>query len=324
MQVVRRLIAFVFGLFVLLPFGYLYYLYDRFGFYLTELVGGSLNPGGRIVVITGCDSGFGRMLAAQLDKLGYSVVALCLKDESVDDLKQEMSSSSRFHALQCDVTSQESVDRAVDAVAKLHNNKIFALVNNAGVLDFAPIEWMPMSAFEKDMAVNYFGTVRVSKAFLPMLRRHSRAGARIVNIASIAGTISFQTTAAYSASKYAVEAFSDALRREMDMFGVKVIVIEPSVHKTPMLLDFASGIDKYWNGLAQEIKDDYTVAFKDKAAKTLREQASHPPQGVVDAIKSSLRHLSPLCRYKVGFDAQSSLAALALTNDYIQDCLVQQ
>lgn len=126
----------------------------------------------------------------------------CLKEESVKELTEKC--SSRFLAKVTDVTNQKQVDEFVAAADEWSNGHIYALVNNAGVLDYGPIEWVPMSHFERDMNVNYFGVVRMTKAFLPLLRKKKQS--KIINIASVAGTVSAGLTAPYSASKYAVEA----------------------------------------------------------------------------------------------------------------------
>jgi len=281
---------------------------------------GTNQPGGRTVVITGCDTGFGRMAAVQLDALGYRVIAACLKEESVKELTEKC--SQRFNAFVCDVTKDKDVAAFAAQVEKVTSNgSIYALINNAGVLDYGPIEWVPMAHYYRDMEVNYFGLVRMTRAMLPFLRKK---GGRVVNVASIAGTISVGFTSPYSATKYAVQAFSDALRREMSKFNLDVVIIEPSIMKTPMVDDF-NAFEKLHESLPSSIQEDYGKDYLPKAVETVKKwkKSENDPQLVVNGMKAALSATYPATRYRCGWDAQSQFPILAHLPGFLQDCLLE-
>ena len=178
------------------------------------------------------------------------MVALCLREESVKELQEKC--SSRFHALICDVTATdvEYWKGLQDSVSKISNGKIYAIVNNAGVLHYGPIEWVDLPTFQADMNVNFYGIVRVTKCLLPLLKK-TKSGGRIVNVASVAGFFSAAFTSPYSCSKYAVEGFSEALRREMAGFNIEVVLVEPAIMQTAMLNDY----DKFGSLFEQQPQD---------------------------------------------------------------------
>ena len=174
--------------------------------------------------VTGCDSGFGSVVVKELAALGYGVFATHMLPASADTLR---SAHANILPLRVDITSQASVDEAAKAIAS-HlgpGQTLQGLVNNAGIMvQSGPAEWTPADNFEKMFAVNLIGASRVTNSVLPLLRK-SRG--RIVNVASLAGRVSMPFLAAYSASKYAMEGYSDCLRRELYAWGVTVHIIEP-------------------------------------------------------------------------------------------------
>nr|XP_045614241.1 D-beta-hydroxybutyrate dehydrogenase, mitochondrial-like [Procambarus clarkii] len=128
---------------------------------------------GKVVLVTGCDSGFGNTLALHLDKLGFRVIACCLgkEGEGVQRLRDE--GSPRLHPLQLDVTSQDQLKTAVINVKKLipEGEELWGLVNNAGISTFGEVEWVPDATYRKVLEVNLLGTVAATKTFLPLIRR---------------------------------------------------------------------------------------------------------------------------------------------------------
>ncbi|XP_066266311.1 D-beta-hydroxybutyrate dehydrogenase, mitochondrial-like [Branchiostoma lanceolatum] len=184
---------------------------------------------GKAVFITGCDSGFGFRLAKRLDSLGFTVFAGCLLADSGGEGSKTLRAecSSRLSTVQIDVTDDGQVQAAVQQVKDrlpAGSKGLYALVNNAGVWQPGQIEWVGIAAYRRVMEVNAFGTVRVTKAFLPLIRR---AKGRVVNISSEAGLHSPPTVSAYHMTKAAIEFFSDALRHEMHKWGVKVVIVQP-------------------------------------------------------------------------------------------------
>ncbi|CAL1280253.1 unnamed protein product [Larinioides sclopetarius] len=191
-----------------------------------------INPNKKAVFITGCDSGFGFQLAKRMDSKGYHVFAGCLFPMSGGAAELKSSCSSRFCTVHIDVTQDDSVLNAKEFVEKnLGDCELWAVVNNAGVYKGSSLEFTPMSNFEDSLQVNTLGQVRVTKAFLPLLRRSK---GRIVNVNSLAGRIAVFPMNCYSMSKFAAIAFTTCLRHEVEPFGMKVISIEPEFFKTPL------------------------------------------------------------------------------------------
>lgn len=185
------------------------------------------------MVPTGCDTGFGHLLANKLNAEGYTVYAGCLNPtgRGPQDLLKFAKFPQRLHLLQLDVTKNEDIVAALALVKdslQMKKEKLWGLVNNAGIAKFGLLEWGQISDYEKLFDVNVLGMCRVTRAFLPLLRKSK---GRVVNVASLAGRIAVPGLGIYSMSKHAVVAFSEALRREMLPWGVKVISIEPAGYK---------------------------------------------------------------------------------------------
>ncbi|KAG8129487.1 hypothetical protein E2320_016209 [Naja naja] len=167
----------------------------------------------KYIFITGCDSGFGKQLARQLDARGLRVLATCLTPEGAEQLEKVTSPCLKTTLL--DVTSTESVAAATEWVEKQRSNEsvstgLWGLVNNAGVsFPLAPNQWLTKDDFAKVLNVNLLGVVDVTLHLLPLIRR---ARGRVVNVSSLAGRIAYGG-GGYSPSKFALEAFSDSLRQ---------------------------------------------------------------------------------------------------------------
>ena len=176
----------------------------------------------QVVLVTGCSSGIGRAVAERLTAAGYTVVATARDVESLDDV-------GATTKLALDVTDPCAVEAAVEATLKRHG-RIDVLVNNAGYAVRGAIEEVPDDALRQMFDVNVFGVLRMVRAVAPVLRR--QGAGRIITIGSIAGKISTPANGIYSASKYAIEGLSDALRLELGPFGVAVSLVEPGAIET--------------------------------------------------------------------------------------------
>ncbi len=175
----------------------------------------------RSVLITGCSTGIGRATALRLASAGWTVYATARQPSSLTELE---AAGCRIMAL--DVTDEASMEAAVAAVEK----PLGALVNNAGYSQSGALETLPMESVRRQFETNVFGLLRLTQLVLPQMRE---AGAgRIVNLSSMGGRLTFPGGGAYHATKYAVEALSDALRVEVAPFGIDVIVVEPGLIKT--------------------------------------------------------------------------------------------
>lgn len=168
----------------------------------------SLPASDAFVFITGCDSGFGRLLALRLDQRGFRVLASCLTPSGAEDLQRV--ASSRLHTTLLDVTDPQSVQRAAKWVeTHVGEAGLFGLVNNAGVTGIiGPTPWQTREDFLPVLNVNTLGPIGVTLALLPLLRQ---ARGRVVNITSVLGRLA-ANGGGYCVSKFALEAFSDSLR----------------------------------------------------------------------------------------------------------------
>jgi NAD(P)-dependent dehydrogenase (short-subunit alcohol dehydrogenase family) len=195
----------------------------------------------RAVVVTGASTGIGRACAEHLAARGFYVFAGVRKPE--DSAALDAALGERGRALTLDVRDVEALAAAADVVrAHLEGRALAGLVNNAGVALPGPALIQPMSEIEQVLDVNFLGVVRTCQAFGPLLSGGMETGGasrkwspgRIVNITSVSGKFGYPFTAAYVASKHAVEGFSDSLRRELQLVGVDVIVVGPGAVKTPI------------------------------------------------------------------------------------------
>ncbi|XP_027643096.1 D-beta-hydroxybutyrate dehydrogenase, mitochondrial-like isoform X2 [Falco biarmicus] len=169
--------------------------------------------------------------------------------------------SDRMKVLQMDVCSDQEVAQAVDFVKrtlKEPEEGLWGLVNNAGVSTFGEVEFASLDNYKKVAEINLWGTVRVTKAFLPLIRR---AKGRVVNITSMLGRMASPSRSCYCVSKFGVAAFSDCLRQEMYRWGVRVILIEPSNFVAATGILTADSIDKQaealWSGASHTVQEDY-------------------------------------------------------------------
>ncbi|NWX25035.1 RDH16 dehydrogenase, partial [Aegotheles bennettii] len=209
----------------------------------------------KFVLITGCDSGFGNLLARQLDSRGLRVVAACLTESGAARLRA--TASSRLQTLLLDVTSSQSIAEATAWIRECVGDRgLWGLVNNAGIaIPTAPNEWLTKDDFVKVLDVNLLGLIEVTLSLLPLVKR---ARGRVVNVASVMGRISF-FGGGYCISKYGVEAFSDSLRLEMRRFGVKVSMIEPGYFKTAITAteNLEKNFLSIWEKVPEETKASY-------------------------------------------------------------------
>ncbi|MDQ6760672.1 MAG: SDR family oxidoreductase [Acidobacteriota bacterium] len=188
------------------------------------------------VLVTGCSSGIGFATALDLARAGHQVLATMRHPERAPQLEDTAAREKvRIKVLPLDVDSDESVSACFKAIAE----PIDVLVNNAGVEIHGSVEELPMSSMIAVMNTNCFGAVRCIKAVLPQMRER-RSGC-IVNVSSISGRIANSPLSAYCASKFALEAFSEALAGEVKPFNIRVALIEPGIQDTRMARDISKG-----------------------------------------------------------------------------------
>uniref|UniRef100_A0A8C5PBE2 Retinol dehydrogenase 7 n=1 Tax=Leptobrachium leishanense TaxID=445787 RepID=A0A8C5PBE2_9ANUR len=263
------------------------------------------NLSDKYVLITGCDSGFGNLLARQLDRRGMRVLSACLTEKGADNLKKE--TSSRLQTVILDVTNSQSVSSAAIWVAQVVGDKgLWGVVNNAGIsIPTAPNEWLTKEDFYKVLNVNLLGVVDVTLQMLPLIRK---ARGRVVNVASVAGRLTI-CGGGYCMSKYGVESFSDSLRREMNPFGVKVCIVEPGffqtlVTDTNIQKDFCR---KAWTRLPEETRRSYGQQYYDTYCSTLEKTLGRSNSNlslVTNCMEHALTAQHPWTRYSAGLDAK--------------------
>lgn len=179
----------------------------------------------KTVLITGCSSGIGLESAHDLKRQGFQVLAACRKAEDVARMN-----GLGFTGIQLDLDAPESVDRAADEVLALCGNRLYGIFNNAGFGVYGPLSTISRAQMEQQFSANFFGAHQLTMRLLPAMIPHGEG--RIVMTSSVMGLISTPGRGAYAASKYALEAWADALRMELRHTGIKVSLIEPGPIRT--------------------------------------------------------------------------------------------
>lgn len=253
------------------------------------------------ILVTGASTGIGRELAISFaEQTKYFVYAAVRKE--VDAIKLRSLNISNLHPILLDVTSEESVASAIEKVSSNNKWPLIALVNNAGIAHAAPMEFVPISAVKDIFEVNVYGLLRVTQACVPLLRVTK---GRIINIGSIAGKITTPLMGAYSASKHAVEALSDALRRELKHWNIQVSIIEPGMVATPIWETSINRSNELMDHLPVDGRKLYENFFKAKLngiEKNLK--MATQPVDVYKAVLDAIESLNPKTRYLVGKDAK--------------------
>jgi NAD(P)-dependent dehydrogenase (short-subunit alcohol dehydrogenase family) len=188
------------------------------------------------VLITGVSTGIGFDGARYLIQRGYRVFGSVRSQADADHVRQAL--GAHFTPLVFDVTDEVAIAAAVEQVrAAVGERGLHALVNNSGISGAGPLMHFPMSEIRRMFDVNVFGLLAVTRAFLPLLgarRDCPHAPGRVINISSISGGLVFPLVGAYGASKHAVEALTDGLRRELSIYRIDVVAIEPGNIRTPI------------------------------------------------------------------------------------------
>ena len=245
------------------------------------------------VLITGCSSGIGRATALAAHAAGHTVVATARRAETLDDMP------AGIHRVALDVCDAASVTNAVDHAITLTGG-ITALVNNAGFGQSGPIEMLTEEQITHQFETNVYGPLRLIRAVLPAMRE--RGHGRIVNVSSAAGKFSTPFLGIYCASKFALEAISDALRVEVAPFGIRVVVVEPG----PIATNFG---DVALHSVGEAVLGDQSNPYYARANKvTEMEEALAPltkqPEDVAKVIIRGIEAKRPKTRYTITLPAK--------------------
>lgn len=249
------------------------------------------------IVITGASSGIGEACALHFHKKGYRVFAGVRKAEDGEALRQK--TSERLTPLIMDITDPPSIQAAARSIDR---KEISGLVNNAGIVVSGPVELVPIERLRQQLEVNVIGQVAVIQAFMPLLRN---GRGRIVNIGSIAGRSALPFTGPYSASKYALEAITEALRMELAEWAMSVSIVEPGAIRTPIWEKGFKSTNEMLAEVPEEGLDLYRYMLgKMRKAAEIQAKAANPVDEVVKAVDHALTSPHPKTRYVVGREAK--------------------
>ena len=250
---------------------------------------------GDVVIITGTSSGIGLAAAVECAASGFRVVATMRNVDRQDALlKAAAARSVKVDVEQLDVTAVEAADKVRELILKY--GPPYGLVNNAGIGVGGVFEEQSEKDIRDQFETNVFGLMAMTRAVLPAMRAGSRG--RIVNLSSLSGRVGLPAASTYAATKHAVEGFSEALRWEVEPFGISVCLIEPGTFKTPIFFE---------NQRKGELLDpDGPYAAMSRRIEAIVQQSAEnakPPDHVGRAIARVLREPSPPFRTLVGADA---------------------
>lgn len=277
----------------------------------------SHNPS-KVVLITGCSSGIGRAAALRLAAAGHVVYATARRPESIAELQEK---GCRVLAL--DVTDEASMTAAVGRIEAEHG-AVGVLINNAGYSQSGAVEAVPVERMRAQFETNVWGAIRLAQRVLPGMRRQ-RWG-KIVNVSSMGGKFVLPGGGVYHASKYALEALSDALRFEVRGFGVDVVLIEPGLIKTsfseaavatiePPKTEAAAAYSGFNEAIARATKEAYE--------KGPLARLAGGPDDVAAAIEKAITTRRPKARYTVSASAKLLLAQRAVLSDRAWDAFLR-
>lgn len=263
----------------------------------------------KTVLITGASAGMGKETAKLLAQNGYAVYAAARRLDKMKDLEP-----LGIKILSMDVTDEISMSKGVQQILDTEK-RIDVLINNAGFGAYGTIEDVPMADAKYQLEVNVFGAARLVQLVLPKMRENKFG--KIVNISSIGGKFALPYGGWYHASKFALEALSDALRNEVKQFGIDVIVIEPG------------GIKSEWAGIAYDnlVKNATDSVYKeaiDKLADFMKKATAKntEPEVITTLILKSIEAKNPKFRYAGGYMAKQAVIARKLLSDKLFDKMI--
>ena len=258
------------------------------------------------IVITGVSSGIGKSIAELLLENDYFVIGSVRKEQDCKELYNKY--PEKFKHVICDLCQAESIKSACNEIKEIVGDKgLYGLINNSGIAVGGPLMHQPIEEIKNQFEINLFGLISFTQELLPLLGATmppSKTPGRIINMSSTNGKIAFPYVGAYSATKFALEAVSDALRYELNIYGIKVVLIEPGIIRTD-IWDKAEEADishykdtDYFDNL-DEFKTEFVKMGKDGLE----------PETVSTVVKKALESANPKSRY-------------VITNKYISEWLL--
>jgi NAD(P)-dependent dehydrogenase (short-subunit alcohol dehydrogenase family) len=254
----------------------------------------------RSVLITGASSGIGEACTLALDRAGYQVFAGVRKVSDCERLA--LLGSTNLLPLLLDVTDANQIELALEYVSTITGEDgLYGLVNNAGIAVGGPLEFVPLDELRKQMEVNFFGTVAVTQAFLPLLRS---ARGRIIFNGSIAGRMASPFRGPYSASKHALEAVTDVLRIELNPWDIKVSMIEAGFVETPIWSRSLAEFDRMSKTFPPEAFNLYGRIINLIRNSISKKKEGTKPEDLARLVLHILETPKPIARYRLGRDAK--------------------
>ncbi len=274
-------------------------------------------PPSKAVLITGCSSGIGHATAQRLNTDGWNVYATARRADAIADL-----AAAGCKTLALDVTDEQSMSAAVAHVTDAEG-AVGVLINNAGYSQSGAVESVAPEALRKQFETNVFGLIRMCQLVLPGMRGQSWG--KIVNIGSMGGRLVFPGGGVYHATKYAVEALSDALRFEVRGFGVHVILIEPGLITTRFGEVASGSVDEGAGGESGPYADfnRHVAKVTSEAYEGPMAKLGGPPEKVASAIAGALKAERPKARYQVTPSAHILIGQRRITPDRVWDLMMR-
>jgi NAD(P)-dependent dehydrogenase (short-subunit alcohol dehydrogenase family) len=273
------------------------------------------------VVVSGASTGIGKECALLLDRSGYKVFAGVRKMEAGENLRKE--SSKNLSPVILDVTDPKQIASAFDAIEEDLDQEdgLKGLINNAGIGLVGPVEFMPISVLRRHLEVNVIGHIAVTQQLLSLVRKGQ---GRIINMGSGSGRFALPLLGAYAASKFAFEALTDSLRRELQPWGVFVSIVEPGTVETTIWEKGIAETDKLIAGfpnIANELYDGmFSSGLRIMGAGRRRAVS---PKAVAKIVQKALESKRPRTRYVVGTDARMAVLG-SLLPDRLTDWVISK
>lgn len=242
----------------------------------------------KTILITGVSTGIGRAICEERLRLGDCVVGIVRNENSVADL--ELKYPAQFIKLVFDLTQVAKLDHVLDELKSKKISKLDVLINNAGVAWAGPFQDQPFNEIQATLTTNVLSVMKLTQVLLPMI---IPVAGRIINISSVSGENGTPFLAAYCASKHAIEGFSESIRRELNIYGIKVILIGPGSIKTPI-----------WNKGFHSIENHYQNSIFSRAFQKFIKFAQNeelnglPVTAVVQDLNSAIDLLKPKIKYR--------------------------
>jgi NAD(P)-dependent dehydrogenase (short-subunit alcohol dehydrogenase family) len=251
------------------------------------------------IIVTGASSGIGKAAVIKLVEAGYQVFGLARRyndltsvHSEIPSLKENENKEDDYIALECDITKPYRFDDIInDILSRAKGSTIYGLVNNAGFVEPGAIEDITIQDMRNQIETNFFGLVELTKKVLPFMLDINQG--RIVNVSSVAGLISLPLIGAYSASKYALEAVTDALRMELWDTNIKVITINPGIINTNINAVLKPKLDNLIEKKSSRFSEIYRRYIYNVPEGL-------PPESVASVILNAISSQKPKARYIVG------------------------